>query len=214
MTARLVLRLVARDWRAGELRLLLVAVLVAVGTVTAISLFVDRLHGALLSESSNFLAADRLISSSREIPDSFREQASNIGLIHTDTMTFASMVFAVGAQNTSEERNQLVSVKAVGPKYPLRGTLRIADAPFAEDRVTKEVPNQGEVWLDSRLSRRRQRAFHALVRDLTIVRHSRRAHDVVIQVEFDSVFFSHELADQRHDVLRVHLARVYRDTCW
>ena len=62
MTPSLVLRLTARDWRAGELRLLLAALLVAVGTVSAISLFVDRLHRALLAESATFLAADAAIS--------------------------------------------------------------------------------------------------------------------------------------------------------
>lgn len=76
MNARLILRLVARDWRAGELRLLLAALLVAVGTVSAITLFVERLHQALLAESTSFLAADRVLSGSQPIPDSF------LSLIH------------------------------------------------------------------------------------------------------------------------------------
>ncbi|MCX7065200.1 MAG: ABC transporter permease, partial [Proteobacteria bacterium] len=105
MTMRfgLVLRFLMRDWRAGELRLLTSAVLLAVGTVTGISLFVDRLTGALLSESATYLAADRLIVSTHAIPDEFAEAAARLGLETTHTMTFPSMVFA-------GDRNQLVSV--------------------------------------------------------------------------------------------------------
>ncbi|MEC8868475.1 MAG: FtsX-like permease family protein [Pseudomonadota bacterium] len=147
MNVRLILRLVARDWRAGELRLLLAALLVAVGTVSAITLFVDRLHQALLAESTTFLAADRVVSGSQPIPDSFRDGAISQGLALSDTLSFPSMVYA----ETSAARNQLVSVKAVSETYPLRGTLRIADQPFSTDRPTDSVPDRGEVWLDSRL---------------------------------------------------------------
>ena len=137
----------ARDWRAGELRLLLAAILVAVGTVSAITFFVDRLHQALLAESTSFLAADRVLSGSQPIPDSFRDGAISQGLVISDTLLFPSMVYA----ETSAARNQLVSVKAVSETYPLRGTLRIADEPFATDRPTESLPQRGEVWLDSRL---------------------------------------------------------------
>ena len=54
MNFKLVARMAWRDVRSGEMGLLLVALLVAVGTVTSISLFVDRLQSALLEESSNF----------------------------------------------------------------------------------------------------------------------------------------------------------------
>lgn len=145
MRLSLILRLAWRDWRSGELGLLLAALLVAVSSVTAVSLLVDRLQQALLSESAEFLAADRYIGSSREIPDEFRAQARALGLDSADTLSFPSMVFA------SDERNQLASVKAVTPGYPLRGTLVIADAPFAPGRATDALPQPGEVWLDSRL---------------------------------------------------------------
>ena len=72
MTTSLVLRFAARDWRSGELRLLLAALLLAVGAVSAISLFVDRLQRALVAESTSFLAADRVIDSSQPIPEPFR----------------------------------------------------------------------------------------------------------------------------------------------
>lgn len=145
MKAALILRLAWRDWRGGELTLLVVALMVAVGTVTAVSLFVDRLQQALLDESATFLAADRYIGSSREIPDTFREAARSLGLEIADTMSFPSMVF------TTEDRNELVSVKAAGPGYPLLGTLKVTDEPFTPGEPTSELPAVGEVWMDARL---------------------------------------------------------------
>ena len=122
MTLRLVLRLAVRDWRAGELRLLLAAVVVAVGTVTAIGFFVDRLREALLSESTTFLGADRVIASTREVPEGFRDAARDLGITYTDVVTFPSMLFA---DESEDARSQLVSVKAVGDGYPLRRVLRV-----------------------------------------------------------------------------------------
>ena len=144
MNFALVRRMALRDLRSGEMGLLLIALVVAVGTVTSISLFVDRLQQALLTESANFLAADRQVSSSREIPEEFRIQASERGLEMADTMLFPSMVFA-------GDNNQLVSVKAVTDAYPLRGELIVTGEPFARGAPTDEVPTPGEVWLDSRL---------------------------------------------------------------
>ena len=148
MTLSLVLKFAARDWRAGELRLLIAALLVAVGSVSAITLFVDRLQRAIEEESTSFLGADRVIGGSREIPDRFRELARDRGLRLADVITFNSMVFA---DASGSDRNQLASVKAVAPGYPLRGVARIATEPFARGLPTADVPGVGEVWMDSRL---------------------------------------------------------------
>ena len=145
MNLSFVLRLAWRDWRGGELGLLVIALMVAVGTVTAVSLFVDRLHQALIDESSDFLAADRYIGSGQAIPDDFRNAALARGLDISDTMLFPSMVFV------GDDKNQLVSVKAVDGGYPLRGTLKTADVPFTPGSPTTDLPAAGEVWLDSRL---------------------------------------------------------------
>ena len=102
MNFKLVARMAWRDVRSGEMGLLLVALLVAVGTVTSIGLFVDRLQSALLEESSNFLAADRQISSGKAIPEEFVLQAQQRGLGTAQTLVFPSMVFA-------DDLNQLVA---------------------------------------------------------------------------------------------------------
>ena len=151
MTLSLVLRFAVRDWRAGELRLLFAALLLAVGAVSAVSLFVDRLQRALVAESTSLLGADRVIDASQAIPDRFRELARGEGLALTDIVSFPSMVFADTASPRAEGRSQLAGVKAVTAGYPLRGVLRVADEPFGPSRVTRDLPALGEVWMDSRL---------------------------------------------------------------
>ena len=146
MSLSLALRLALRDWRAGELRLLLAALLLAVGAVTAVSLFVDRLQRALVAESATLLGADRVIDASRAVPQRFRDLAAARGLAVADVVRFPSM-----ASSDATGRSRLASVKAAAPGYPLRGTLRVADEPFGRGRRTDGLPAPGEVWLDSRL---------------------------------------------------------------
>ena len=147
MNLRLIVRLAWRDWRSGELGLLLAALVVAITSVTAVALLVDRLQQALIAESADFLAADRYIGGSQAIPDTFRAAAAAHGLDYVDTLAFPSMVLV------GEERSQLVSVKAVGDGYPLRGRLLAAAEPFAPGVPVGDVPAPGEVWLDSRLNK-------------------------------------------------------------
>jgi putative ABC transport system permease protein len=145
MTLALIALMAWRDWRGGELTLLLAALVVAIASVTAVALLVDRLQQALLDESADFLAADRYIGGSAPIPDAFRDAARARGIDTVDTLSFPSMVFA------GSGRSQLVSIKAVGDGYPLRGRLMAADVPFGPAGVAEGVPARGEVWLDGRL---------------------------------------------------------------
>lgn len=140
----LALKLLWRDWRAGELTLLLASLVIAVGTVTTITLFVDRLQQALLQESATFLAADRVISSSDPISIDILSKATELGLKQSRTLSFLSMVF-------SDDRAQFASVKAVDDNYPLRGNLIVSDAPFVRGKPIESGPPVGEVWMESRL---------------------------------------------------------------
>jgi putative ABC transport system permease protein len=144
MHVMLALKLLWRDWRAGELTLLLASLVIAVGTVTTITLFVDRLQQALLQESATFLGADRVISSSSPIDSEWQVKASTLGLRQSQTLGFLSMVF-------SDDRAQFSSVKAVDDNYPLRGKLIISDAPFVRGQPIAHGPKLGEVWMESRL---------------------------------------------------------------
>ncbi len=141
---RLALRLLWRDWQGGELRLLFLALIMAVTSVTGIALFTDRLEQALLAESANMLAADRVLSGRDEAPSEWIEEARNRNLRTAETMSFGSMVF-------SDQGNVLVSAKAVSSEYPLRGKLIVAERAFGAGAPIDGGPAPGEVWVESRV---------------------------------------------------------------
>ncbi len=143
MLFKLALRLLWRDWQGGELRLLFIALVMAVSSVSGIALFTDRLEKALLLESANMLAADRVMGSGRQPPESILEEAQARGLRTAETLSFTSMAF-------SDSGNMLVSAKAVSDSYPLRGEVIIADQPFVRGVPIQSGPARGEVWLESR----------------------------------------------------------------
>jgi putative ABC transport system permease protein len=136
-------RLLWRDWRGGELKLLSLALVMAVTSVTGIALFTDRLEKALVLESANMLAADRMLRSGRPLPDEILIEAKTRGFRTAETLSFTSMAF-------SDSSNMLVSAKAVSDAYPLRGEVIIADAPFVRGTPIASGPSPGEAWLESR----------------------------------------------------------------
>lgn len=139
------LRLLARDWRGGELGLLLAALTVAVTIVVSIALFVERIQVAILAESSQFLAADRLLRSNTPIPAEWFETASEAGLEHAHVMHFPTMAFA-------GDELQLVAVKAADQAYPLLGELELKQSSSADAiRKVRQGPPPGEVWVAPRL---------------------------------------------------------------
>ena len=139
----LALRLLWRDWQGGELRLLFIALVMAVTSVTGIALFTDRLEKALLLESANMLAADRIVSGRGDLPREVLEEGQARGLRTAEILSFTSMAF-------SDTGNMLVAAKAVTDAYPLRGEVIIADEPFVRGRPAQTGPPAGEVWLESR----------------------------------------------------------------
>lgn len=141
------LKLLWRDWRGGELNVLIAALLVAVTTVTSIGLFTDRIRNSILDETGSLLAADAQIraGSRQTIDDAVREQAQAAGLQTADMVTFQAMAFG------ADGNLQLSSVKAVSSAYPLKGEVVLADEPFGIGEPITEGPAPGEAWLTSRL---------------------------------------------------------------
>ena len=140
----LAMRLLVRDWRAGELTLLAVAVFIAVASVTTVGFFTDRVHQALTRQANQLLGADLVISGDRPLGDQFAGEALRRGLKISDMLRFPSMAAHDG-------RSVLAEIKAVSSGYPLRGDLRIADAPLGVERTAQGLPAPGTVWVDERL---------------------------------------------------------------
>ena len=141
----MVWRMLLRDWRGGELGVLMAALVIAVAIVTGISAFATRLQSSLERESHRFLAADLAVSGAREHPREWYAGASQQGLASASTMEFPTMVFA------GEQDMYLASVKAVSDLYPLRGGLLMSERPFGNPVAAAGGPAPGTVWLDSRL---------------------------------------------------------------
>ena len=137
-----------RDVRSGELRLLVVAVTLAVAALTAVGFFADRLQAGLQRDARQLLGGDAVIASDRPAPAVFAEQARSLGLAMVNTQSFPTM-----ARTTQEQggNSKLVALKSVEPGYPLRGTLRIADAPGVPERPARSIPAPGSAWVDAQL---------------------------------------------------------------
>jgi putative ABC transport system permease protein len=139
-------RTLRRDLRAGELRLLMVAVTLAVAALTAVGFFADRLQGGLERDARALLGGDAVVVSDQPTPQAFVDRARALGLQSLGTMVFPSMARAPDAQGGA---SRLIALKAVREGYPLRGNLEIADRPEAAGKKTREVPHRGEAWVDA-----------------------------------------------------------------
>jgi putative ABC transport system permease protein len=141
---RLALRNLMRDLKSGEIAVLLLALLVAVASLTAVRFFTSRIGRAVTQQAGEVLAADLRLQSGRPISADYDVEATRRGLAVARIQSMPSVVFY-------GDESSLVALRAVGAGYPLRGRLKVADAPFGAGRATDEIPARGEAWADSRL---------------------------------------------------------------
>jgi putative ABC transport system permease protein len=141
-------RMLARDWRGGELRVLAAALVVAVASVTSVAFFADRVSRALVRDAHQLLGADLVLVSDHPWKPAVAEEIQRRGLERAEAITFISMA---RAGEGDAARGQLAGVKAVSETYPLRGKLRIAPAPNLPDAAANAGPARGTVWIEERL---------------------------------------------------------------
>ncbi|MBJ7263726.1 MAG: FtsX-like permease family protein, partial [Burkholderiaceae bacterium] len=133
-----------RDARAGELRLLVLGLIIAVAAVTSVGFLADRVGRALERDAGQMMGADLKIDGDRAPAAQYTQEAQKRGLSAITTVQFPSMASAGDA-------SQLVSLKAVPEGYPLRGTLRSADRPVGGTIEEGGMPAPGTVWVDAQL---------------------------------------------------------------
>lgn len=148
----LALKMTQRDWRSGELRFLLIALMVAVASLSSVGFFIDRMRAGLARDASQVLASDLLVSSTKEINPDWKNEARQRGLQLAETVVFPSMAIAGEGDNTTAK---LVTIKAVSAAYPLRGVLKLeSDMPNGKGRkeqVAHGVPLTATAWVDPAL---------------------------------------------------------------
>jgi putative ABC transport system permease protein len=141
---RLALLALARDGKSGELRVLMLALLVAVSALTAVGFFTSRISLAVDQQAGEVLAADLRLQSRSPLDRQYLQMAREAGLRTAELSNFPSVVF-------NGEESALTAIRAVSEGYPLRGRVKIADVPFGPARETEEIPGPGEAWLEARL---------------------------------------------------------------
>src|SRR5260370_21952730 len=129
---------------AGELRVVALGLVLAVGGVARVAFFADRVRQALTREAHQVLGADVLMTADHAWAPEFRDEIVRRGLARAESVTFVSMARA-------GKEALLTAVKAVTPGYPLRGKLRIAPGLNTADAEIGAVPPRGTVWLDERM---------------------------------------------------------------
>jgi putative ABC transport system permease protein len=141
---RLAGRLLARDWRSGEVLVLLAALVVAVAAMSAVTFFTDRVRGAVSQQAGEALAADLRLESISPLPPEMRAAAERNGLATADVVFFRSVV-AAGDTTT------LADVRGVTEGYPLRGVVQVADRLAGVPENARGIPARGEVWAEPSL---------------------------------------------------------------
>jgi putative ABC transport system permease protein len=133
-----------RELRSGEVLVLLAAVALAVGALTAVGFLTDRIGKAVARQANEVLAADIRLRSQAPIQQEWKDRATDRGLKTAETQRFPSVVFA-------GDLSALATILAVGENYPLRGEVRVSDTLFGEQRSVTGIPPRGEIWADSAL---------------------------------------------------------------
>jgi len=141
----LAIRLLRRDGQRGELTVLVLALIIAVASSSAIGLFSDRLQRTMRLQVAEFLAADMVITSPALLPEHWLNRAKKLALQQARTAEFSTVLVENNAL-------LLVGVKAVSTHYPLRGVLKTSQSiDLTQQRIRHQGPKKGEVWLEPRV---------------------------------------------------------------
>jgi putative ABC transport system permease protein len=150
---KLSFRMLHRDWRAGELNVLVLALVIAISGLTTVGFFADRVEMGLARESNQLLGADLLVTSSQPLPEHYADEAGRRGLAVSSMTKFPSMI-------SNGDSNLLSEIKAVTAGYPLRGRVYLASklpqlsTAQSETQAAVRIPQPGTIWVDEKVMTR------------------------------------------------------------
>jgi len=137
-------RLMWREWKSGEFTVLLLALIVAIASHTAIGHFSDRITRAMAANANNLIGGDLVFSSARPISEEVTIESNRLGLRSANTQRFLTVA-------SSADEILLVSVKSVSTDYPLKGQVKVTEELFGEDTPLTSGPQPGNVWVEARV---------------------------------------------------------------
>ena len=141
---KLALKQFASQWRSGDLRVLMMALILAVTAITAVEFFTNRVESALSQQGGMLLGGDLVVMSDHPIPPQYLAEAELRQLQIATTLEFPSMV-------VKGEQNQLAEIKALGNGFPLRGDFTISEVANT-NKIVAYSPQLGSVWIEPRLA--------------------------------------------------------------
>ncbi len=138
------------QWQSGDLRVLVLALVLAVTSITAVSFFTSRIASHLNNQGGMLLGGDAVLISDHAIATQFIAEAKQAGLQAASTLEFASMAI-------NNDKNQLAEIKAIDDNFPLIGDFDVVfeQAQFLGKNFAQSVqtrPEKGEVWIEPRLA--------------------------------------------------------------
>jgi len=135
------LRLLHHEFRLGELTIICLAIVLAVATVFSLSGFSGQIKQALLTNSSTYIAADRVLRTSRVASPEIIKKSQQYGLKMAKKVETESMVFAGESMLLSE-------LSIISELYPLRGELKVKRALEQQESFVEHAPDPGSVWVE------------------------------------------------------------------
>lgn len=150
-TLALAWRQLRRDARAGDIRILFAALVLAVVAVTAVGFVTDRAERALAIEANRLLGGDAVLRGDAPIDGLLRDASEAPGLRSTDTVELDSMIRVIGRDAAddgapSAEGLRLGELRALGDGFPLRGSFVIVGTDGVE-RTADATPARGTLWM-------------------------------------------------------------------
>ena len=135
------LRLLHHEFRRGELTIIFLAIVLAVGTVFSLTGFSEQIKQAIISNSANTIAADRVLGSSREIPTEYLDKSESLSLKVATKILLDSMVF-------SGDNMLLSELDIISEAYPLRGEFLVKMSLDQKVATSVGAPKQGTAYVE------------------------------------------------------------------
>jgi putative ABC transport system permease protein len=142
------IRLLDHELRRGELTIIFLAIVLAVATVFSLTGFSSQIKLALVEQSSRFIAADRVLESSRPVAQSVLKRSKDLNLKSAEQVLMSSMVFSTEADML------LASLIITSDLYPLRGQLLVSTSIEQQHNDRSQVvhaPDRGQVWVENKI---------------------------------------------------------------